>query len=59
MFRGFLIFYQVLLSPQEKRRGIIFYKDGICDLPYKIPNYLRYSISGNEEITGKCLSFIE
>ena len=35
---GLLIFYQIFFSPQLKRRAIITYKHGICQVPYKLPN---------------------
>ena len=34
------MFYQILLSPQEKRWAIITYKHGIYELPHDLPNNL-------------------
>ena len=58
-FWDFLVFYQILLSPQVKQCAIITYKHGIYDLPHKLPNNLRLRILGNEKISRKCLNFIE
>ena len=54
-----LMFYQIFLSSQMKRCAIITYKHGIYELPHELPNDLRLKISGNQEISGKCLNFIE
>ena len=51
------MFYQIILSPQVKRWGIITYKHGIYELPRELPNNLRLRILGNEEIL-KCLNLI-
>ena len=53
------MFYQIFLSPKVKRWAIITYKHGIHELPYKLPNDLRLRILGSEEISGKCLNFME
>ena len=42
-----LIFYQLFLSPQVKRCAIISYKQGINELPHKLPNDLRLKILDN------------
>ena len=49
--------YQV--SPQVKWWAIITYKHGIYELPHELPNDLRLTVSGNQEILGNCLNFIE
>ena len=41
IFQKFLMFHQVFLSPQVKRRVIISNKDVICKLPDKFSNNLR------------------
>ena len=43
----FLMFYQIFLSPQEKRCAIITYKHGIYELRHELPNDLRHRIFGN------------
>ena len=53
------MFYQILISPQVKRRKIITYQQGIYDLPRELPNELRLRNLGNLEILEKCLYFIE
>ena len=47
IFRDFLMFYQIFLSPQMKRWAIITYKHGIYELPHELPNHLRLRILGN------------
>ena len=47
IFRGFLMFYQIFLSPQGKRSAIISNKHVIYELPHKLPNDLRLRILGN------------
>ena len=47
LFWDFLMFYQVLLSPQVKRCAIITYKHGIYELPHELPNNFRLRILGN------------
>ena len=47
IFWDFLMFYEIFLSPQVKRWGIIFYKNGICELPHEFLNDLRLSILEN------------
>ena len=59
IFLDFLMFYQIILSQQVKRWAIITYKHGIYELPHELLNDLRVRILGNEEISGKCLNFIE
>ena len=51
------MFYQILISPQLKRRKIITYQQGIYDLPLELPNYLTLRNLGNLEILEKCLNF--
>ena len=51
----FLMFYQILLSPQVKRIVIIRNKQGI----YELPNDLRLTILGNWEILRRSQIFIE
>ena len=43
IFWDFLMFYQIFLAPQVKRRAIITYKHGI----YELPNDLKLRILGN------------
>ena len=45
--------YQIFLSPQVKRCAIITYKHSIYELPHELPNDIRVSMPGNEEILGK------
>ena len=40
IFWDFLMFYQIFLSPQVKRYGIITYEHGIHELPHELPNDL-------------------
>ena len=54
IFRDFLMFSQIFLSPQVKQCAIITYKHGI----YKLLHDLRCGIIGNE-ISRKYLNFIE
>ena len=53
------MFYQILISPQVNRGEIITYKNGIYELPHKLPNDLRLRNYGNLEILGKFLNLIE
>ena len=39
--------------------AILTYKHGIYELPHELLNDLRLSILGNQEISEKCLNFIE
>ena len=41
IFWNFSMFYQMFLSPQEKRWSIIIYKHGINKFSHKLPNDLR------------------
>ena len=50
------MFYKIFLSPKVKRWVIITYKHGIYELNHQLPNYLRRTILGNQEIGGKCLN---
>ena len=59
MFREFLMFYQILHSPQVKRWVMITYKHGIYELPHELPNDLKFRILENEEISGNWLNLIE
>ena len=54
-----LLFYQIFLSPKVIRCAIITYKQGIYELPHELPNELRLRILENQEISGKCLNFIQ
>ena len=49
-----MIFHQVFLSPQVKRKAIIGNKQNIHEFPQ-----LRLRILGNEEGTGKSQDFVE
>ena len=35
------MFYQILFSPQVKRRAVITYKHGIYEFAHELPNELR------------------
>ena len=60
IFSDFLMFCQILLSPQVKRCSIITCKHDIYELPHELLNNLRLRILGeNSKISGKCLNFIE
>ena len=41
IFWDFLMFYQMIFSPQVKQYTIITYKHGIYKLPYELPNEIR------------------
>ena len=41
---GFLMFHQILLSPQVKRGVIISKKHGVDELPHKLLNELKFDI---------------
>ena len=47
IFREFLMFFEIFLSPQVKKCAIITYKHGICELPHELPNDLILRILGN------------
>ena len=47
-------FYNIM-----RRCAIITYKDGIYELPHKLPKDLRLRILRNKEILVKCLKFVE
>ena len=47
MFRDFLMFDQILHSPQVKRWVMITYEHGIYELPQELPNNLRFGILKN------------
>ena len=49
----FLMFYQILLSPQVKRSAINSNKQGVCEMPHELPNGLRFRILGNKEKSRK------
>ena len=59
IFWDFLMFYQIFLSRQVKRRVIISNKHGTCELPHELPNDLRLRILRNYEISEKFQKFIE
>ena len=46
IFRYFLMFYQIFLSPQVKRCATITNKHGIFELPHELANDLRLRILG-------------
>ena len=46
MLLDFLMFYQLFLSPEVKRRAIIIYKHGIHELPHELLNHLKHGILG-------------
>ena len=47
MFLHFLMFDQIVLSPQVRRTVIISNKHGVSDLSHELPNDLRLKILGN------------
>ena len=47
IFREFLMFFEIFLSPQVKKCAIITYKHGIYELPHELPNDLILRILGN------------
>ena len=47
IFWGFLMFYQIFLSPQVKRSAILTYKHGIYKLSRELSNDLRLRTLGN------------
>ena len=47
IFWDFLMFWQIFLPPQVKRRAIITYKHGIYKLPHKLSNELRLRTLAN------------
>ena len=47
IFWDFLMFYQIVLSPQVKRCVIVTYKYGIYEFPDELPSDLRFRILGN------------
>ena len=49
----------MFLSPQVKRSMITSNKNGIYELPHRLPNYLRPRILGNYEISEKSQNFME
>ena len=53
------MFYQIFRLPEVKRCAIITHKHGVYELPNELPNDLRPGILRNEEISRKCLNFIE
>ena len=50
---NFLMFYQILLSPQVKRNAIISNKQGLSELPHELSNDLRFRTLGNKEKSGE------
>ena len=44
------MFYQIFLSPKVKRSAIISNKHGIYELPHELPNDLRLTNLGSQEI---------
>ena len=59
IFWNFLMFYQIFLPPQVKRRVIIGNKHDICDLRHELPNNFRLNILGNKEKSGKSQNLVE
>ena len=55
----FFMFYQILLSPQVKWSAIISNKQGVYELPHKLPNDSRLRILGNKEKSGKSQNLLE
>ena len=52
-----LMFYEILLSAEVKRCGIVTYKNGIYEVPQELLNHLRKSNWTNYEISEKCVNF--
>ena len=52
IFWDFLVFYQILLSPQVKQNVIITNKHVIYKLPHELHNDIRMKILGKQEIPG-------
>ena len=59
IFWDYLMFKQLLFSPEVERCAIITYKPGLYELPYELPGYLRLNIVENSEISGNCPNVIE
>ena len=55
----FLLFYQILLSPQVKRNAIISNAQGVYELPKELSNDLRLRILGNKENSRECSNLLE
>ena len=55
----FLMFYEVFLSLQLKRCGIVTYKIGIQEASQELVRDLRIRNWRNYEKLGKCLNFID
>ena len=53
------MFYQIFRSPQVKRSVIISNKNGISELPHKLPSDLRLRVLGNYERLGKSQSDVD
>ena len=51
IFEDFLMFYQIFVSPQVKRWGIITYKHGIYELSHEFPNDLRLRILAHYQMS--------
>ena len=48
IFWDFLMFYQIILSPQVKRWAIITYKHGIYKFPHELPNNVGLELDSQE-----------
>ena len=59
IFSDFLMFHQIVLSPNGKRWAIITYRIGIYELPDKLLIYVRLRMIEKYEISENCLIFIE
>ena len=55
----FLMFYQIFLSPQIKRRAIISNKQGVYELLHELLDDLRLRILGNKEKSGESPNLLE
>ena len=55
----FFMLYQILLSRQVKWSAIISNKQGVYELPHKLPNDSRLKILGNQEKSGKSQNLLE
>ena len=53
------MFYELFLSLQLKRCGIVTYKNGTKEASQELGRDLRIRNWGNWEISGKCLNFID
>ena len=58
IFSGFLIFYRIFPTPQDKWSVLISINNDIHELPDKLLNHVRLRIIENWEIPGKFQGFM-